>query len=125
MARILLIDDDLDLSFLTEKALLKQGHEVLVSHEAMSGIKEAVLRKPDLILMDVMMPGMTGAEAVQKLQQNPASKNIPVVFLTALIMKDDDPSKESGIKVAGQNYRALGKPYEISDLLQLVENILS
>ncbi len=125
MPKILLIDDDLDLSFLTERALKSCGYEVLVAHEAMGGIKMAVEHKPDLILIDVMMPGISGPEAVQKLSVNPDLSKIPVIFLTALVLTDEKDLMNKGIKIAGKNYTAMGKPYEIDDLLRLVKRTLS
>ena len=125
MAKILLIDDDQDLSNLTKMALVKKGHRVFVSHEAKSAMEEAIKQKPELILMDVMLPGMNGAEIVKRMKLDPNLKDIPVVFLTALVSNNESNLEESGIIVDGLQYKTLGKPYEIDELLELVQDILS
>lgn len=118
--RILLIDDDKDLCHLTRITLIKHGYEVSVFHDAVSGIKHAQSSKPNLILMDVMLPGVSGAEAVKALKADLQLKNIPVVFLTALVTGEEKSLEEAGLNVAGLNYRTLGKPYEIEKLLEVV-----
>ena len=125
MAKILLIDDDRDLSNLTKMALAKKGHRVFVSHEANTAMEEAIKQNPELILMDIMLPGMNGAEIVKKMKMDPNLKDVPVVFLTALVSNNEFNLEESGIIVDGLNYKTLGKPYEIDELLELVENILN
>ncbi|MBI4309909.1 MAG: response regulator [Candidatus Omnitrophica bacterium] len=124
MARILLIDDDRDMSHLTSTALMKKGHEVLCFQEAKKGIEEAKRQKPHLILMDVMLPGMDGGQAVKQLKMDPDLKDVPVVFLTALVSADKEGPEEVGIKVDGLTYKTLGKPYEIEQLLKTVEDIV-
>ena len=121
MAKIFLVDDDRNLAHLTKMALIKNGYDVVVFHEA-QGVMEALKhQKPDLILMDVMMPGLSGGEAVKKIKEDPNLKDIPVVFLTALVSREEK-GPETGINVGGRKYRTFGKPYEIEDLLKLVKD---
>ena len=117
--RILLIDDDKDLCHLTKTALSKHGYEVVAFHEAEAGIKYAQNTKPNLILMDVMLPGLGGAEAVKVLKADALLKNVPVVFLTALVSGQEKGLE--GINVSGLHYQTLGKPYEIETLLEVVK----
>ena len=124
MAKILLIDDDRDLAHLTKMALVKNGHDVLVFYEAKTACEQAQRQKPHLILMDVMLPGMDGAEAVRELKRDPNLKNIPVLFLSALASSGERNSEDAGIKVDGVQYKILGKPYEIEDLLESIRRIL-
>jgi CheY-like chemotaxis protein len=124
MAKILLVDDDRDLAGLTKTILAKKGHEVFVAHDAHRGIEQAIKQKPDLIFMDIMLPEVSGAEAVKRLKRIPDLAAIPVVFLTALISTEEESLEETGITIDGLNYRTLGKPYEIDGLLNMVENIL-
>jgi len=119
--RILLIDDDKDLCHLTKTTLTKNGYEVVAFHEAEAGIKYAKNSKPNLILMDVMLPGMNGAEAVRALKTDPQLKNVPVVFLTALVAGEETNLEEMGLNVNGLHYQTLGKPYEIEKLLEVVK----
>ena len=119
--RILLIDDDKDLCHLTKTTLTKNGYEVVAFHEAEAGIKYAKNSKPNLILMDVMLPGMNGAEAVRALKTDPQLKNVPVVFLTALVAGEETNLEEMGLSFNGLHYQTLGKPYEIEKLLEVVK----
>jgi len=120
MASIMLVDDDRDLTHLTKIALAQKGYEVLVFNDAGKAIEEARQRKPDMIFMDIMLPGISGGEAVRKLQKDPALKAIPVVFLTGLISHGEKDLEKEGISIDGHNYPTLGKPYEIDDLLKVV-----
>jgi two-component system sensor histidine kinase/response regulator len=126
MAKILLIDDDHDLSILTKTALVKSGHEVLVFHRALEALAEARKNRPDIILMDLMLPGMDGAEAASRLKTDPQMADIPVIFMTAVMSSRETILEEgSEIKVNGWNYKILGKPFEIDELLGLVEKALN
>ena len=124
MAKLFLIDDDRDLANLTRTALVKKGYEVLVFHEADRAIEQAKKQKPDLILMDVMLPLVSGGEAVKRLKKDPNLEDIPVVFLTALISSEEKSLEETGINIDGLNYKTLGKPYEIEQLLKLIKDVL-
>ncbi len=124
MSKILLIDDDQDLANLTKTTLIKQGYQASVLHSAEKIIEEIKVRRPDLILMDIMMPGVSGAEAVKRLKKDPDLKNIPVIFLTGLISSEEEDLEKSGINIEGVVYKTLGKPYEIDDLLKLVRKTL-
>lgn len=124
MAKILIIDDDKDLANLTKIALITKGYQAFVLHSAVNIIEEIKTRKPDLILMDIMMPGISGPEAVRNLKADPLLKHIPVVFLTGLILSGEEDVEETGLKVDGRIYQTLGKPYEIDALLELVKKSL-
>ena len=124
MAKILIIDDDRDLAELTKTTLIKKGYQASVLHSAVNIIEEIKTRKPDLILMDIMMPGISGAEAVKNMKKDPDLKNIPVIFLTGLISSAEEDLEKSGIKIDGMAYKTLGKPYEIDQLLELVRGTL-
>ena len=119
-SKILLIDDDKDLCHLTKMALTKHGYEVVTAQDAATGVKYAQDNRPNLILMDVLLPGASGAEAVGLLRKNPQLKNIPIVFLTALMTGEEKNIQDEGLNIQGLNYPALGKPYDIEDLLDVV-----
>jgi CheY-like chemotaxis protein len=120
--RILLIDDNKDICQLTKTILSEQGYQVAFYGNAEDGIKSAKSNKPNLILMDVLMPGLGGAEAVRELKKDQDLKDIPVVFLTALVTNKEQTFKN--INVDGEHYRTLGKPYEIDQLLQVVREVI-
>ena len=125
MARILLIDDDRDLAYLTRLSLLPKGHDILPFHDAQKAMEAAKQQKPDLILMDIMLPGVSGAEAVKQLRKDPNLQNVPVVFLTGLISSAEEDVEKTGINIDGRTYQTLGKPYEIEDLLKVIEQTLN
>ncbi len=118
MKRILLVDDDRDMANLTKLTLTIEGHEVIVCHDASCALEQTRKEIPDMILMDVMLPNMSGADAVVKLREIPGVSHIPIVFLTALVSTEE----ERGININGQNYKTLGKPYDIDQLLKVVDN---
>ena len=124
MAKILLVDDDQSLAQLTKTALVKKGYEVTVARDAIKAIEEAKRQKPDLILMDIMLPQVSGGEAVKELRKDPSLINIPVVFLTALVSSGEEDIEKTGIFVDGIKYKTLGKPYEIDQLLKLIASII-
>ena len=123
MAKIFLIDDDQDLANLTKMTLVKSGYEVSIFHEAKKAIEEARKQKPNLILMDIMLPGVDGGEAVKELKKDTSLKNIPVIFLTALVSPEENLEK-AGIAIDGVNYKTFGKPYEIEQLLKVIKSSL-
>lgn len=119
--RILIIDDEEDFSFFVKANLqLISNYEVIVATKGKKGIKAAYKEKPDLILLDIMMPGIDGFEVLKRLKRNEKTLNIPVIMLTA---KHEDESK---IKAAGlycEDY--VVKPVEIKDLKSKIHKILS
>lgn len=119
--KILLIDDSPDLRHLTKTALAKNGYAVAACRSAEEGIRHARQERPNLILMDVMMPGIGGAAAAMTLKADPQLKDIPVVFMTALITGREKDSEGIGVTIDGLNYQTLGKPYEIERLLEVVK----
>lgn len=119
--KILLIDDDTDLCELTKKVLTKYGHEVAAFYESKAAIAHARQSKPNLILMDIMLPGLSGPEIVKELKADPQFQTVPVVFLTGLVTGEETNFQNEGVAVGGINYPTLGKPYEIEQLLNVVK----
>ena len=89
MARILLIEDNEANTKLASLLLRKAGHAVLTASDAETGLTLARTDHPDLVLMDVQLPGMDGLAATALLKKDPVTATIPVIALTALAMKDD------------------------------------
>ncbi len=88
--RILLIDDEDDIREIGALALETGGDfEVLTAHDGFQGIEMATDQRPDLILLDVMMPALDGPSTLFRLQQSEATRSIPVVFLTAKVQASD------------------------------------
>jgi two-component system, cell cycle response regulator DivK len=112
MARILIVEDNPDNMLLTEMLLQSAGHTVFSAIDAEAGLTLARDERPDLILMDVQLPGMDGLEATALLKRDEATRAIPVVALTALAMTGD----EARIRAAGcDGY--IAKPMGIQEFL--------
>ena len=86
---VLVVDDDPDLRMLADMQLSPQGYDVLQAADGKECIELAATRFPDVILLDMMMPGMDGAEVLTELSNNPRTRDIPVIFLSALTATDD------------------------------------
>ncbi len=120
MARILVVDDEPHIVKLVAFSLERGGHEVFQAPDAMAGIALAQEHQPDLILMDVMMPLMTGFEAVEKLKEDPETASIPVVMLSA---KSQQYEQDEGLRRGALKY--VCKPFTPHDLVDVVAEILS
>jgi two-component system, cell cycle response regulator DivK len=115
MAKILIIEDNPDNMTLAVFLLETAGHGVLSATNAEVGITLARSERPDLILMDVQLPGMDGLAATAVLKRDDATRSIPVIALTALAMKGD----EERIRAAGcDNY--IAKPMRYKEFLAVV-----
>ncbi len=89
MKRILLVEDDQAITNLIVILLEREGYEVITSPTAETGIALATARSPDLVLMDIALPGMDGLEATRILKTQEATRAVPVVALTAQARKED------------------------------------
>ena len=119
MARVLIIDDSEVQLYALRKVLEKEGHEVFSADNGQEGIDLAVKEKPDLILMDVVMPEMSGFQATRKLHRNPETKDIPIVFVTT---KDQESDRVWGMRQGAAAY--ITKPVDRKLLLSTIKDIL-
>lgn len=108
MTRILYIEDNSDNRLLVRRVLQAEGFEVLEAESALDGIRMAEINAPDLILMDINMPEMDGLTATQEIRKNEKLNNIPVIALTAKVMKGD---REAAIEAGCDGY--IQKPIDI------------
>lgn len=119
--RILAVDDDPDTLLVVKTALKGDGHEVETAENGKKALEAAIANPPDLIVMDILMPEMNGAQAAGELKNNPITAKIPIIMLTAL--KD-----KKYIKAALTNYGVdfyIIKPFEIPDFLTKVDQALA
>jgi diguanylate cyclase (GGDEF)-like protein len=114
--KILLIDDDPLIRQLVARTLTEAHFEVTEAASGLEGIASAVANPPDLILLDVMMPGMDGYEVCNHLRQQSATINVPIIFLTALDQMD---SKVLGLRTGADDY--ITKPFDMRELKTRVE----
>ena len=120
MARVLVVEDNADNMLLTVLLLESAGHTVLSAADAEAGLALARDEQPDLILMDVQLPGMDGLEATALLKQDAATSGIPVLALTALAMHGD----EARIRAAGcDGY--IAKPMGVQQFIATIASQLA
>jgi CheY-like chemotaxis protein len=119
MANILVAEDERDIRELIQITLSSVGHNVTTVPNGAEAVEQAQKLLPDLILMDVRMPRMTGYEACQAMKEIDALKRTPVVFLSA---KGQDEEIKQGMDVGATDY--ILKPFSIADLIQRVTEIL-
>jgi len=120
MARILIAEDEPDIRELVAFTLRFAGHEVVTTANGEEAYHKAQEIIPDLIMMDVRMPRMTGYDACRAMKQIPALKDIPVVFLSA---KGQETEIQSGLEAGAEEY--LLKPFAPDQLVERVKAILA
>jgi len=123
MAMIFLVDDDENMAYTTERILVRKGYEVAIFYDARKAIEEARKQKPDLFLMDMMLPQFSGAEAIKELKKDPDLASIPIIILTGLI-SPEEYWEMTRMAVDGKTYKTLCKPYEIDELIKAVSESL-
>ncbi|MBE0669696.1 MAG: response regulator [Anaerolineales bacterium] len=119
MARILIAEDEPDIRELVAFTLRFAGHEVVATSNGEEALQKASELVPDIILMDVRMPRMTGYDACRAMKADPMLKDIPVVFLSA---KGQDAEIQTGLDAGAEEY--LLKPFAPDQLTERVKAIL-
>ncbi len=115
--KILIVDDEPDVLLLLGERLSKAGYDVIKASGGQEAIEMAHKDSPDLIILDIAMPGMDGSEVANTLRAQPATKDIPMIFLTCLFTKQEE--KACG-HVLGQNF-FIAKPYDVNELLSEIK----
>ena len=124
IAKILLVDDDADFVEATKTVLESRPYEVVVAIEGEDGLRKARSEKPDLILLDVIMPIKDGFTAAEQLKKDPALSKIPVLMLTSFSTKGPGTGipLSRGLELEAEDY--LEKPIDPKELLSKVEAYL-
>ena len=112
---ILVIDDDKTITSLIRTILEKEGYTVQSANDGIVGVEMAQSIKPDLILMDITMPGIDGYEATKKIKHNPGTRDIPIIFLTG-----KSASEDGGKAFAMGGVSFMRKPFQPQQLKDLV-----
>ena len=121
MARILVIDDNSDLLQMIRMLLEERGkHDVVLSADGEGGVAKALADPPDLAIIDVMMPGITGYEVCRRLRAEPATAEMPIIILTA---RGQPVDKQAALDAGANEYMA--KPVTMSELLERVNVLLA
>lgn len=111
-ARVLVIDDDPNVAALLSRLMRTEGHEVIAVHDGSSGLEAVAEHRPDLILLDLVLPGMDGLAVCRQLRQDPATRLTPVILITGL---DDAEAKIGGLNAGADDF--LAKPVDIRELV--------
>ena len=119
MTRVLIIDDEAPIRLLCRVNLEAEGMEVIEAPNGESGIEKARRERPDVILLDVMMPRLDGWDVAQVLVGDALTKEIPIAFLTARAEVRD---RARGLDIGGVEY--VTKPFNPLELAPLIENLL-
>ncbi len=119
MTSILIVDDDVSALRLVGLTLERRGYEIQAATNGEEALEKVELHKPDLIILDVMMPGMDGLKVAQQLKENPETTAIPILFFTA---KTSITDKISGFQAGGNDY--LTKPAHPVELISRIEALL-
>jgi DNA-binding response OmpR family regulator len=119
MARILIAEDERDIRDLITFTLTFAGHQVTAASNGEEAVEKALQIIPDLILMDVRMPRMTGYEACKRMKQEDSIKHIPVAFLSA---KGQETEVQTGLEVGAVEY--IIKPFSPDQLTERVKKLL-
>lgn len=119
MAKILIADDDPVIIKLLQVNLEMEGYEVVTAEDGQDAVEKAAREKPDLVMLDIMMPRMDGWTARGELLKNPDLKDVPVIFLSARAQQAD---LRKGYEAGVAEY--VTKPFDPIDLLDVVAQIL-
>jgi DNA-binding response OmpR family regulator len=118
--KVLIIEDEPDIMELVQVTLTNEHYELLPAIDGEQGLELAMSQKPDLVLLDIMLPKMDGYEICRRLKSNPATARIPVLMLTAFGQKREI---EEGFKVKADDY--IVKPFEPLALRERIRRFLT
>jgi pilus assembly protein CpaE len=119
-AKILVVEDDLESLKLIGLMLQSRGYQIIAAQSGLQALNKAVSESPDLVLLDVMMPGMDGFEVARRLRANPQTASLPIIMLTARGQVTD---KVAGFEAGADEY--LIKPVHPAELIARIESLLA
>ena len=128
--RVLVIDDNRTLVLVAQRILQKNGYDVVTAMNGPDGLEKAHQDKPDLIILDIMMPEMDGFEVARNLKGDADTAQIPIIFLSARGNTDETKGPTTvGLEEIGTAFESGGndflqKPVKAEDLLEAVKNVL-
>jgi len=119
MARILVIEDEADIRQVLDYNLKSAGHEVVEASRGVDGLRLLREREPDLVLLDLMLPDMPGTEVCRSIKDNPATRTLPVVMLTA---RGEEIDRVVGFEIGADDY--ITKPFSVRELVLRIRAVL-
>ena len=118
--KILIVDDEKDVLSMLKKRLRSMGYSVIATTNGKDALMLANSEHPDIIVLDILMPGMDGTEVAARLKEDPKTKDTPIVFLTCLYAKAEE--SENGHQFGDELIFA--KPYDSKELVDTIERLL-
>jgi len=118
--KVLVVDDEHQLLEHLTNILKRAGYDVFATGKGVQAIELAQSERPDIIILDIMLPDMDGSEISRRLADEPSTSAIPIVFLTGILRKEE----ELNISKTGRSY-VMAKPVTGEDLLEMVSRVLS
>jgi DNA-binding response OmpR family regulator len=119
MSTILIIEDNQETARILELSLKREGYEIRIALDGHRGLELAQATPPDLILLDLMLPGIDGFEICSRLRANPVTASLPILILSA---KAQEADKTLAAELGANSY--LAKPYRRAELLAAVRSLL-
>lgn len=119
MACIYVVDDEKDVTWAVERSLTREGHQVVVANSGFQALELMRRRRPDLIVLDIVMPGMDGLEVCKRVRSDPTLASVPILFLTA---KGEVEDRIEGFETGCDDY--LSKPFNLRELSLRMEALL-
>lgn len=119
--RILVVDDEEEIVSLLKEFLIRANYEAMAVTDSREVRQAAIDFKPDLIILDILMPEMDGGEVAGQLSENPATSGIPIVFLTGTIITKQE---ESRVRKTGRHY-LMAKPASQQEVLAMIKQVLA
>lgn len=123
--RILIADDEPEIRAMLKSRFEMCDYEVITAENGEECVEKTLQYHPKMIIMDVIMPVMTGADAVRRLKLLSETKNIPILLLTALAGYLSENDNERCINIDGQLFPALGKPFDSKELVLAASKLMS
>ncbi|NTV23673.1 MAG: response regulator transcription factor [Nanoarchaeota archaeon] len=118
--KILVVDDEPHISELVKAVLSVEGYDVKTASDGVSALKFLEKQKPDLVILDMMMPGMSGREVCEKIRANPKTKQLKVMFVTVVKFSENGKSELEKMNVSDY----LTKPFDNAELVSRVKKVV-
>ena len=119
MAKILIVDDEPDIVELVSYNLAREGFSTVKAHDGEAALGKVRTEKPDLVILDLMLPGIGGLDICKKIRANPETSLLPIIMLTA---KGDEVDKIIGLEIGADDY--MTKPFSVKELIARVRTVL-
>ncbi|HSG44102.1 MAG TPA: response regulator [Anaerolineales bacterium] len=119
MPKILIVDDDVAITDLMKALVSMEGHEPTTVNDSLQAMDIAKDVNPDLITLDLMMPGLTGFELCKMMSEDPNISKTPIVIISA---KDDPESKERAMEAGAKDY--ITKPFGVDDFIEKITSLV-